>query len=96
MSLKNKTISIDPKCTWKELSGQVIVLQASCHPPMTHELNSSGSFIWTLLGPGPQKFSDLLEALNKTYEADSCELETDLTSLIKQLEDLKLVRFIGQ
>ncbi len=95
MSLKDKLISIDPKCTWKELSGQVIVLQASCHPPMTHELNSSGSFIWNLLGPGPQKFSDLLEAFNKTYEADIKDLETDLTSLINKLEELKLVRLLS-
>lgn len=92
MSLKNKLISIDPNCTWKELGGQVIILQASCSPPMTHELNSTGSFIWTLLGSDPKSFSVLLKAASETYEAEPTALESDLTELISKLEGLNLIR----
>jgi hypothetical protein len=92
MSLKDKLISIDPNCTWKELGGQVIILQANCTPPMTHELNGTGSYIWSLLGSEPKSFSVLLKATSETYEANTNDLESDLIELIDKLEDLSLIR----
>ena len=77
---------------WKLSS--IIILQANCSPPLTHELNGSGSLIWTLLGPGPKSYGELLEELTKAFDAKEEIIESDLTELINKLVKLELVRIL--
>lgn len=91
--LSNSTKLIPAKnCTWKELGGNVVILQSEQRPPVTHELNSTSTFIWNYLQLNDlAKFDDVLTALVEEFDVDSQLAKKDLENLIINLIDKKLL-----
>ncbi len=50
------------------------------------ELNQTGSEIWDALADGKEP-PQIIKELSEKYEADSGEIENDVTTLIRQMQD---------
>lgn len=83
-------LQANPLCTWKELGGKVIVLQTDANPPVTHELNSTGSFIWEKL-QNDIMFSDLLAEVINEFDVSESDARSDLLLILKALEEKNLL-----
>ncbi|MBK25438.1 MAG: hypothetical protein CME70_15695 [Halobacteriovorax sp.] len=90
MLSETSEIQANPLCTWKELGGKIIVLQTNINPPVTHELNSTGSFIWSKLQTRI-KFIDLLEEMTNEFEVSKTEARSDLIEILSTFEKKDLL-----
>ena len=79
-------------CTWKELNGRVIILQADSNPPVTHELNSTGSFIWMALQGDGKSYGELATELESEFDVEKEAALEDVAVLLCELEEKKLIR----
>lgn len=83
---------INRSCTWKEVGDQVIILQTSSIPPVTHELNETGSFVWLTLKEEGRDLQYIVKALSDEFEVEEGIARKDASELLSTLEDKGLVR----
>lgn len=84
-------IRVNQNCTWKELNGRVIILQTDVTPPITHELNSTSSFVWSTLQEGEKNFADVLNLMLSEFDVQESTAKEDLLELLNKLSDKKLL-----
>lgn len=90
--LSNSTILMASKnCTWKEIAGNIIILQSDARPPVTHELNDTGSFIWSCLQKEHLNFNALINAVVEEFDVVPEVAKRDLFLLINDLEKKNLL-----
>ena len=82
MSL-NRILSQRPDVAWKEVDGQVILMDLSSHKRV-HRLNSVGSFIWEKFD-GKTSLKEILNLICNEFEVDEDTASTDLNILVKTL-----------
>jgi len=91
MLSESTMIRVNRQCTWKELGGNIIILQSHTSPPITHELNTTGSFIWIQLQKGMIKYSELLKIFLSEFEVDPKRGGEDLEALLLLFRDKGLL-----
>lgn len=52
---------------------------------LTHHLNASASFVWSLLAD-PRGFDELADLLEAEFEADRARIRADLKKVLAQME----------
>jgi hypothetical protein len=80
-----------PNVVTRELDGDVVLVHLDTSRIFT--LNATGSRIWALLSqqPGDHDVATLEQLLREDYEVDDERLHEDVVTLLRELEEERLV-----
>lgn len=84
-------IEISPEVLFQEVGGETVLLDLESE--QYFGLNAVGTRVWALLNEGVDA-SALVETLLAEYEVEREALEADVSSLLAQLEEAGLIRFV--
>ncbi len=81
-------LTIRPTLSLQHIDGELVILDKE--NDKIHQLNEVAHFIWQQLEAGSD-FEEVLKQLITEYDIDEQVAKTDLTNIIRQFEDLKLI-----
>ena len=75
--------------TWRVLDGEAVIInnQTSYY----YSLNRTGTFVWNLLVDNEMTLDEIVENVSSTYGLDGDEIKGDITSILDNLYNEKLL-----
>lgn len=75
--------------TWRVLDGEAVIInnQTSYY----YSLNRTGTFVWNLLVDNEMTLDEIVENVSSTYGLDGDEIRGDITSILDNLYNEKLL-----
>lgn len=85
----NGTVKRNPRTAWREYDGTTLVITPD--DSMLHKLNSTGTFVWGLLGEHGVLADDLLKAMAQRFDGERETMQRDLEGFLEQLSSKGVV-----
>jgi sensor histidine kinase YesM len=83
------TVKISENIIWREVSDEAVLLNVDTSNYYT--LNTIGTEVWKMLCD-KKKIEDVVSAMNKKYDEPEEKIARDVRSLLKELQEEKLIR----
>lgn len=92
-SVQNGVWQKNPALAWREIDEETIIISPS--ESVMHELNDTGSFLWQNID-GHRSAADLATLLAQVYDVTHDVALADITALLSELSERKLVVPAGE